>query len=100
MTEAVLNHQQWVPGTDVLFDHRELDLSQADFNTMFSAAKGHAEHDEHIGDGRAAIVFGSKRDYGLGRMFQNATEGEVKATLRIFDNLREAELWLAEPEHR
>lgn len=97
MIQDIVTRPGWRPGTDVLFDHRELDFGEADLRAMYQAGDNHLRHDEHIGAGRAAILVRSLDDYTRGRQFGDLTEGRVSATLGVFLDEAEARGWLAGP---
>ena len=97
MIEDVTTRPGWRPGMDVLFDHRALDLGEADLRAMYQAGDNHRRNDERIGDGRAAILVRSLNDYGRGRQFELLTGGRVSATMSVFMDEAEARDWLAAP---
>jgi hypothetical protein len=97
MIEDITTRPGWRPGTDVLFDNRALDFSEADLRALYQAADNHRRNDERIGDGRSAILVRSLNDYGRGRQFERLTEGRVSATLGVFMDEAEARGWLAGP---
>ena len=97
MIEDILSRPSWVPGTPVLFDHRQLDFGDAGFRTMQEASANHLQNDARIGDGKAAVLMSSLVDYGRGRQFELLTDDKVSADLRIFLDEAEALAWLADP---
>ncbi|MFL5386188.1 MAG: hypothetical protein ACJ8GN_27040 [Longimicrobiaceae bacterium] len=97
MIQDVTARPGWQPGMDVLFDHRALDLGEADLRAMYQAGDNHRRNDERIGDGRAAILVRSVSDYVRGRQFELLTGGRVSATLSVFMDEAEARDWLAAP---
>ena len=96
MTEDIISRDEWRPGTAVLFDHRQLDFGASGFAIMQRAGENHREHDDRIGNGKAAVLVKTPADYGRGRQFQLLTEGRVGARLQIFLNEGEARRWLLE----
>lgn len=94
MIEDIVSRPGWSPGTDVLFDHRQLTFGDADFGTMSRARANHLRHDARIGNGKAAILVRSLSDYGRGRQFELLTDGKVSAALCIFLDPAEAIGWL------
>ena len=97
MIEDITTRPGWRPGMDVLFDHRALDLGEADLGAMYQAGENHRRNDERIGDGRAAILVRSLSDFSRGRQFELLTEGRISATLSVFLDEAEARDWLAGP---
>lgn len=95
MIEDIVGRPAWRPGTDVLFDHRELSFDDADLRAMYQAGDNHLLHDERIGGGKAAILMRSLSDYGRGRQFELLTEHRISATCCVFLDPAEALDWLA-----
>jgi hypothetical protein len=95
MIEDIVSHPGWRSGTNVLFDDRALDFSEADLRTMYEAGANHLRNDERIGSGKAAILMRSVSDYGRGRQFELLTADRVSATMAVFLDEAEAREWLA-----
>lgn len=95
MIDDIVGRPDWRPGTDALFDHRNLSFDQADLSTMYQAATNHLNEDARIGSGKAAIVMRSLGDFARGRQFEMLTEGRISATLHVFLDEAEAREWLA-----
>ncbi len=96
MIEDIVGRPGWRPGTDVLFDHRQLTFGDANFATMSRARSNHLRHDARIGDGKAAILVRSLSDYGRGRQFELLASDSVSAALCVFMDPDEAIGWLAD----
>ena len=96
MIEEILTRPSWVPGTPVLFDHRQLDFGDAGFRAMQEASANHLQNDARIGDGKAAILMSSLVDYGRGRQFELLTDGRVSAHLAIFLDESAARAWITD----
>lgn len=97
MIEDIVSRPSWLPGTPVLFDHRQLDFGDAGFRAMQEASANHLQNDARIGAGKAAVLMSSLVDYGRGRQFELLTDGRISARLRIFLDEAEALAWLADP---
>lgn len=93
MTTDVLSQPFWRPGTDALFDYRDCIVNQH-FTDVFSVASDHALRSAEIGDGKVALVLGSKSSYGNARQYQSLAEGLADSQIRPFLELNEAEAWL------
>jgi hypothetical protein len=100
MIEDIVARPYWRPGTDVLFDHRRMDLSRVGYAAMEQASESHVRYGERIGDGRAAIVVRSAVDYGSARQFEMLTEHQAHARLRVFLDAGEAEDWIRSDRER
>jgi hypothetical protein len=96
MTEDIVSREEWQPGAAVLFDHRQLDFGDSGLEAMQRAGETHREHDDRIGDGKAAVLMNTPLKFVRGRQFQLVTEGKVDARLQIFLNEAEAIRWLLE----
>jgi hypothetical protein len=94
MVECLLSSPEWRPGTATLFDHRQLRLGDVGFDEMLQVKSLHVSYDTRIGNGRSASLMRSSTDYGHGRQFQNLTDGQVAARVRIFLDEAEAVAWL------
>ena len=90
-----MGRPDWRPGTDVLFDHRNLSFSDANLGAMYQAATNHLRNDDRIGNGKAAVLMRSPSDFGRGRQFEMLTDGRISATLCVFLDEAEALEWLA-----
>src|SRR3712207_1854645 len=84
MIEDIVSRPGWRPGTDVLFDHRELSFDGTDLRAMYQAGANHLLNDARIGGGKAAILMRSLSDYGRGRQFELLMADRVSAMLCIF----------------
>lgn len=94
MIEAILSQPYWEPGMPALFDHRLLDMAGATFGVMQEASRNHLRHDDRIGAGRAAVIMGSRADFGSARQFEMLVEGQTAANLRVFLDPAAAIAWL------
>jgi hypothetical protein len=94
MVEDIVSSDFWKPGTDVLFDHRNLQFGLTNYSSMMQASDTHKKHEQQIGDDKAAILMRSLVDFGRGRQFELMTSEKVSAKLRIFLDEKEAVNWL------
>lgn len=94
MVRDIVTRDDWRPGADVLFDHRQLDFGETGLEALRVALGTHREHDDQIGDGRAAILMDEGADFGIGRQFAAIAEDRVSARLRAFRDAASAEAWL------
>lgn len=94
MVRDIVEHPSWVPGGDVLFDHRALELDETTFETMFRAAQTHRAFESAIGDGRAAIVMGGTAAFGNARQFELLLGDTTASRFNILLDEAEAIRWL------
>ncbi len=93
MITDILSDARWKPDMHAFFDHRELDLAKSDFDEMMKASGVHMEHDDHIGNGRAALLFSGDVNYGIGRIYESIMDGKSKAQIQVFTDEQEARKW-------
>jgi hypothetical protein len=98
MVEDIVSRDFWRPGTAVLFDHRELSFGDSGYEEMRDAGENHLALNTRIGDGKAAVVMGTRADFGRGRQFELLTDGRVDARLHVFLDPEEALAWLLRDE--
>ncbi len=96
MIEDIVSRDFWKPGTDILFDHRQLQFGFTTIGLMARASANHEKNDERIGDGKAAILMKSIADFGRGRQFEMIAADKVSARLKIFLDEESAVKWLLE----
>lgn len=96
MIEDIVTREFWKPGTDIFFDHRNMQFGKTDIELMRQASANHKKYDKLIGDGRAAILMKSMTDFGRGRQFELLSADKISAKLRIFLEEEKAVDWLSE----
>jgi hypothetical protein len=93
MGQALLDHDQFSAGRNVIFDHTDLDFSHTALSDLRKARMFHAENVNAIGDGKSAIVV----NLGLIDMWNALwSKGEKIKTgnqTRVFDSFEEAVVW-------
>jgi len=96
MIEDIVTREFWKPGTDIFFDHRNMQFGKTDIELMRQATANHKKYDKLIGNGRAAILMKSLTDFGRGRQFELLSSDKISAKLRIFLEEEKAVDWLSE----
>jgi hypothetical protein len=96
LTADILSQKFWKPGTNVLFDHRNLNFGVTSVPLMKEIGSTHIENDAQIGSGKAAVLMKSVPDFARGRQFEIITEGKISANLQIFLDEKKALEWLLE----
>lgn len=96
MIEDIVTRDFWKPGTDIFFDHRNMQFGKTDIELMRSASANHKKYDKLIGDGRAAILMKSLTDFGRGRQFELLSSDKISAKLRIFLEEKAALEWITD----
>lgn len=96
LIEDLISRDFWTPGTNVLFDHRDLEFCHTTMSLMQQAAGNHKNKDDLIGDGKAALLMKSVADFGRGRQFEILASDKVSAKLRVFLGETAALEWMLE----
>jgi hypothetical protein len=99
--EDILNYlkstYKHMPHKNVLWDFSGAQIgtmSADDFHAISHAVK---ENSLHRSSGKSALVTADSEGYGLGRMFESIAKlDEVPVEYRVFNNIAEAQDWLAE----
>ena len=98
--EAILSVLNWArsdekykKSTGRIWDFREADLSSVDAMTIIEMAQYPNEFPTETNDVKVALVASADLEYGLGRMFEMATESS--AAIQVFRSIAKAEDWLA-----
>jgi hypothetical protein len=94
MIEEVTSRDFWLPGMNVLFDHRNLNFGFTDIELFKEASANHEKNDERIGNGKAANLMKSISDFGRGRQYELISDNKISAKLGIFLDEKEAVEWL------
>ena len=94
--DAAVSARDYKPGMARLWDFRKADSSNLDPASFGLIAQHSADSPPGVRDVKAAFVTAQPAEFGLARMFQAHAENIAAATLRVFDDLGEAETWLTE----
>jgi hypothetical protein len=89
----LIEHPLMKKDIDVLFDERELDLSEYSAEDVRANAEHAKSGSARWGNGRWAFVAETDLGYGVGRMWEMQAEDGI-AKHRIFRSIDEAREWL------
>ena len=93
--EHIINSGDYPPNTDAIWDVRNSDLSNANFQFVSDLVKIRSRFKKRR-DCRSALIVSSEVQYGLCRMFEMLSEGKISQQLRVFRDYKEGEQWLLE----
>jgi hypothetical protein len=96
MVEDLLSKDFWRPGMPIIYDHRELDISESSYDTVQNAAIIRTKYEAKFGDSRAAIVTVNDYMFGVFRQFEAVVEPDVRGTFGVFKSYEDAETWIQE----
>jgi hypothetical protein len=83
----------WKPGINVLFDCREVDLSDTGFADIKALADNFVADDRLLGCSKIALLMKTITDYGRGRQFEMLTDEKMCADIRNFMDEKQAVRW-------
>ena len=94
--EELLLHPQFLPTMSVIWDAR--DASAVKFTSSDLQRIGNFVREKTIerGEGKASWVVSADFEYGMGRMYQLMTEGDIPVTFMVFRSIEEANQWAME----
>ena len=93
--EHIINSGDYPPNTDAIWDVRNSDLSNANFQFVSDLVKIRSRFKKRR-NCRSALIVSSEVQYGLCRMFEMLSEGKISQQLRVFRDYKEGEQWLLE----
>jgi len=91
-----MSHPMWMPGRNVMIDHRKLELSYLQPSDISQLADLVKNSRGELGDGRMAVVLIGDVVFGLGRMWEITSEPDTDLNIRIFKDDKEALLWVSQ----
>jgi len=94
MAEEILNHTDYKPNENVLFDHRELHFENATIYDIEKIRNFHRENENRIGNGKSAIVVKSQSEWE--NIWDQGEKIKTQNIVEIFDNFKNAMNWIKE----
>lgn len=95
---TMLEHPDFSPGMNSLWDTRTADFTQFTPPELLRFAEFVTGHAQARDGARGALVVSVDEDHGLASMYDTILEMKLPVHMRVFQNLADAEAWLAEPE--
>lgn len=92
----LLSSDFWKPGTNLLFNGRNLDFTSLNSTLIRGISDYFQSISEQLGKNKIALLASSSLGYGFGRQFQMLSENKVQSEIRVFRVEREAAEWLNE----
>lgn len=92
----LVNHADWMPGTNILSDYTGIDGSTLTAEDVRGMAGVYASLADRIGPGRSALVVSEALEFGLARMWVSWAEMKIPREVRVFTSMSEAEAWVLE----
>ena len=95
MHSAVLDNDNWVPGTPVLIDHTAFNVGPLTVDNIRAIAMDVVMRAEQLGQARCAFLVSRDLEYGMVRMWMAFVEYKLLATAEVFRSKDEAIAWLS-----
>jgi len=94
MAEALLNHPEWLPNKNVLFDHRDLNFKKASIKDIERIRSFHKKNENRIGSGKSAIVVKSGLSSEWHKLWSRGEKIQTGNIVQVFENYDKAIHWI------
>lgn len=91
---AIVSLPDWKPGTPILIDYEDLDLTEATMEDVRTFARGPAQYKKALGHCLCAVVSSKRLDFGLARIWQVFMKMTTDVEVAVFYNFEDAMSWL------
>ena len=91
--EKITRSAEYPPDTCAIWDIRNSDLSNVNFQLISEIVKIRSRFTERS-NCRSALIVSSNAQYGLSRMFEMLSEGKIPHQFMVFRDYKEGEQWL------
>ena len=89
---------RWIPGTNRLYDNRELNVKGIDNIAKYNSSEIQQKYEDKLGKGKLALLVKDIADYASGLSYQEIADGKVESDVKIFMDYDEAIEWLKQRE--
>ena len=96
VTAAIVSLPEWQPGTPILVDFEDLDLTEASVDDIRTFASAPAKYRKELGHCLCAVVNSKLLDFGLARMWQAFMTSTTDVEVGVFYTVADAMNWLHE----
>jgi hypothetical protein len=93
MAEDILRYPNYAPGTDVFFDHEDLDLSDVMPEELEAIRAFHRDNESRIGGGRSAMLLRPGLSGKWHGLWSQGSKLKTANQARVFENRDEAVRW-------
>jgi hypothetical protein len=94
--DDIVSHPQWVPGMQILVDHRDLNLNKIAQDGIREVSRYFANLSLNLGNGKIAFVLNRDIDFGIARAWELMTADDVEISIYMFRSIEDARTWLDE----
>lgn len=84
----------WKPGMNLLYDNRNFDFTQMNFDKVKSGSNNYQKMRRDLGEGKMALLMRTPLGFGVGRQFGLISEDKIGREICIFMDEKEAIDWL------
>ena len=92
MAKGILEHPNYKPGNNVLFDHLELNIKNVTIQNIEKIRNFHMENENIIGNGKSAIVVKSQSEWD--NIWNQGEKIKTKNIVKLFDTFDNAMNWI------
>lgn len=94
MAEEILNHPNYRPNNNVLFDHRELNFKNVTMPDIEKIRDFHRTNENKIGNGKSAILVKSQSEWN--NIWEQGEKIKTVNIVKVFDKVDDAINWIKE----
>jgi len=94
LLDVMFAHEEWKPGTPVMYDHTDLNSAPLTVDDVRSIAQMCADRRAKFGVAKVAIVVSRDLEFGLSRTWAAFVEDKWDVSANIFWTREEAIAWL------
>jgi hypothetical protein len=98
MAKDILKQDNWVPGNNGIFDHRELDFTEVDLSDLEKIRSFHVVNEQNIGNGKSAILVKSGLAEKWNMLWSHGEKIKTNNKTRLFESYEEAVEWITQKE--
>lgn len=96
MGKALLNHPEWLPNKNVLFDHQDFNFNKTSIEDIERIRSFHKKNENRIGSGKSAIVVRSGFSLEWHRLWSKGKKIQTGNIVQVFDDYDKALHWIRE----
>lgn len=94
MAQKILGHPDYKSGSNVLFDHRELNFENVTIQDIEKIRDFHRENENKIGNGKSAMVVKSQSEWS--NLWDQGEKIKTGNIVKVFDDFDNAMNWIKE----
>ncbi len=95
MANDLLQYSQWLPDNNVIFDHTDLDFSNATVDDLRKIRSFHKKNEAKIGSGKSAIIVKPGLSEQWHKLWSQGKKLKTANQAQVFENYADAFNWIS-----